>query len=66
MNTIKTLNETIDAVRPSSAKPLYLVAFSDEEEQRFKEWYPGIEILRAPFCSDECFAEMDKQSNCDK
>ena len=47
MNTVKILNEAIDDVRPSSAKPLYLVVFSDEEEQRFKEWYPGIEILRA-------------------
>lgn len=52
MNTIKTLNESIDAVRASSAKNLYLVAFSDEEEQRFKEWYPGIEILRAPLKFD--------------
>lgn len=66
MNTVKILNEAIDAVRPSSTKPLYLVVSSDEEERRFKEWFPGIEILRAPFCSDEYVAEMDKQSNCDK
>lgn len=52
MNTVKILNEAIDAVRPSSAKPLYLVAFSDEEERRFKEWYPSIEILRAPLKFD--------------
>lgn len=47
MNTIKTLNESIDAVRASSSKTLYLVAFSDEEERRMREWYPGVQILRA-------------------
>ena len=51
-NTIKTLNESIDAVRASSSKILYLVAFSDEEERRMREWYPGVQILRAPLKID--------------
>lgn len=53
MSMVEKINELIESVEASSSKPLYLVAFTDYEEQKYKEWYPGVQILRAPQKLDE-------------
>jgi hypothetical protein len=48
MNMAEEIIKSIESVKAEPTKPLYLVAFTDYQEQKYKEWYPGVEILRAP------------------
>ena len=48
MTNKEKFDELLEKVELTSSKPLYLVAYTDYEEQKFKEWFPGIEILRLP------------------
>lgn len=48
MTDKEKFDELLEKVEFASSKPLYLVAYTDYEEQKFQEWFPGIEILRLP------------------
>lgn len=47
MTDKEKLLEAIRDIKPAYGMPFCVIAFSDEEEQIYKKYYPGIEILRA-------------------
>lgn len=48
MNTLEEFEKLIESVESASDKPPCLFAYSDYEEQKFKEYYPGVEVIRVP------------------
>lgn len=50
MDNKEKFNELIEIVETasSSLSPFYLMAYSDYQEQKYKEWFPNVNILRAP------------------
>lgn len=48
MSTLEEFEKLIESVEAASDKPPCLFAYSDYEEQKIKEWYPGIKIIRVP------------------
>ena len=52
MSIKEELEKLIESVEVASEKPLYLVAYSDVAEQKYREWYPEVEIIRVPLKMD--------------
>ena len=48
MITADEIKKIIDSIKAETSVPPRLFAYTDYEEQKYKEWYPGIEVIRVP------------------
>lgn len=52
MSTADEIRKLIDSIKAETPIPPRLFAHTDYEEQKYKEWFPGIEVIRVPLKID--------------